>query len=96
MISKSRVDVLFKSKLKLLYHANNRNLFSETGRWPITCAFEPWCIVHYLKSVEKHWKPILRKEWTKKLACCNPSDDNHRFILSMFPYPSGSLHLGKY
>ncbi|RWR98680.1 putative leucine--tRNA ligase-like protein, partial [Dinothrombium tinctorium] len=77
------------------FQQHSRRIYSETGIWPITCLFKPSnnCLVTYLKRVEKHWKPILAEKWTRNLVKTG-ARKTERCVLSMFPYPSGSLHLG--
>ncbi|XP_074598548.1 leucyl-tRNA synthetase, mitochondrial [Brevipalpus obovatus] len=73
---------------------NRRRFFSKSGRWPISCAFEEKCFRDLLIDIEAHWKPILSQQWTYQTLIADQLKPNHRYILSMFPYPSGSLHLG--
>lgn len=74
----------------------NRHFFSKSGRWPISCAFEEKCFLDLLKNIEAHWKPILGEQWAHQRLIADQLKPNHRYILSMFPYPSGSLHLGNF
>ncbi|XP_060936940.1 probable leucine--tRNA ligase, mitochondrial [Limanda limanda] len=82
-----RIRTRLLSPAPHLSSPSSRTLFSETGVWEKDYRTETRL------RVEEWWHPRIMAQWQKD-SLEEVSNKKKFYVLSMFPYPSGRLHMG--